>query len=413
MKIRLFLAISLLLNVLCGNAQRVAMTSANPETNYTKGMAYINDKQIQRGIAMIKLAAGKGHLRAQLFLADSYNRGLYGPVNYEEAGYWYDLAAKQGDQQAINELQRLINDGLYKKKVEGQNQNGNTIIVQNYYGNGAGTHKTGSGESMPKTATKKSDIDTDIPTAKFQNDITFVVIIANENYQEETKVDYAINDGESFRQYCLSALGIPENHIKIRKDATLNNLTASLYWLDDITSTEKYRDKANVIFYYAGHGIPDEATGSSYLLPVDGKGNMINTAYSLTQLYKSLSSLHAKQVLVFMDACFSGAQRNGTMLASARGIAIKAKKENPIGNNVTVFSAASGDETAYPYKSQEHGLFTYYLLKKIKEEKGDCKLGDIFKYVHYNVTSAAIEENGKSQTPTVIGSGNWEELKLK
>ena len=54
------------------------------------------------------------------------------------------------------------------------------------------------------------------------------------------------------------------------------------------------------------------------------------------------------------------------MLASARGVAIKVKQTIPVGNMV-VFTAAQGDETAYPYKEEEHGLFTYYLLKKLQE----------------------------------------------
>ena len=54
------------------------------------------------------------------------------------------------------------------------------------------------------------------------------------------------------------------------------------------------------------------------------------------------------------------------MLASARGVAIKAKQNHPQGNMV-VLSAAQGDETAHPYTEKGHGLFTYYLLKKLKE----------------------------------------------
>ena len=65
-----------------------------------------------------------------------------------------------------------------------------------------------------------------------------------------------------------------------------------------------------------------------------------------------------------MDACFSGAQRGEGMLISARGIALKTKQEIPQGNLI-VFSAASDDQTAFPYKEKGHGLFTYYLLKKL------------------------------------------------
>ena len=66
--------------------------------------------------------------------------------------------------------------------------------------------------------------------------------------------------------------------------------------------------------------------------------------FPLARLYKELGELNAKSVIVFMDACFSGAQRGNGMLASARGVAIKAKEQKPMGKLV-VLTAASGEET--------------------------------------------------------------------
>ncbi|WP_298106822.1 caspase family protein, partial [uncultured Bacteroides sp.] len=91
------------------------------------------------------------------------------------------------------------------------------------------------------------------------------------------------------------------------------------------------------------------------------------------------------------------------MLASARGVAIKAKPEAPKGNMV-VFSAAQGDETAYPYEDKGHGLFTYFLLKKLQETKGQVSLGELAQYVQQQVSRRSIVTNGKSQTPCVTPS---------
>ena len=113
--------------------------------------------------------------------------------------------------------------------------------------------------------------------------------------------------------------------------------------------------------------------------------------------------MNAKSVIVFMDACFSGAQRGEGMLAAARGVAIEARPAEPQGNMV-VFSAASGDQTAYPYQEQGHGLFTYFLLKKLQETKGAVTLGDLGNYIIDNVTKESVVSNGKSQTPTVTCS---------
>ena len=84
------------------------------------------------------------------------------------------------------------------------------------------------------------------------------------------------------------------------------------------------------------------------------------------QFYQLFFQMNLKAVFVLLDACFSGTNRDGRMLASARGVAIKAKQNTPKGKMI-VLSAAQGDETAHSYNEKGHGLFTYYLLKKLME----------------------------------------------
>ena len=259
-----------------------------------------------------------------------------------------------------------------------------------------------------------SDVDVNLPSNAVTNDKTFAVIFANENYQEEVKVEYAENDGEMFKEYCNKVLGIPEDNIHLRKNATKNNMIAEISWMKKVA--DAYDGQAKFIVFYAGHGIPDEKTGSAYLLPVDGIGTEPETAYSLAQFYKTLGALPAANITVFMDACFSGSKRGEGMLASSRGVAIKAKTQAPQGKMV-VFSAAQGDETAYPFKEKGHGLFTYYLLKKLQETKGNVTYGELSTYIQTEVKRKSIVANNKSQTPTVNPSqsvaNSWKNMKLK
>lgn len=269
-------------------------------------------------------------------------------------------------------------------------------------------------EVEERTSAILSDID-NVPAATEANNVnTFVLIFANENYQEVENVDYAIRDGELFKKYCTAILGVPEENIHYKSDATLNNIFAGIDWITRVCNV--YKDEANVIFYYAGHGIPDEASGTSYLLPVDGYGTNVKTGYSLDDLYKALGELPTKQTTVLMDACFSGAKRGDGMLVAARGVAIKAKPSTPTGNMI-VLSATQGDETAYPYKEQGHGLFTYYLLKKLRETNGQCTLGELAQYVIQQVSRRSIVVNGKSQTPVANASPGiverWSELRFR
>ncbi|MCL2510685.1 MAG: caspase family protein [Bacteroidales bacterium] len=251
------------------------------------------------------------------------------------------------------------------------------------------------------------------PATNIKNSKTFAVIIANENYQNESQVLFAKNDGETFKQYCIKTLGLPEENVSMRTNATLNNIRTEINWLSNVAN--KFNGEANIIFFYAGHGIPDESSRTSYLLPVDGSGSDVMSGYKLDDLYKTLGKLPAKSILVFMDACFSGAQRSGEMMASARGVAIKSTPGEPVGNMI-VFSAAQGDETAYPYRDKGHGMFTYFLLKKLKETKGAITLGELGDYISDQVGKQSIITNRKSQTPTVnpsyIMADEWRRMKL-
>ena len=258
-----------------------------------------------------------------------------------------------------------------------------------------------------------SAVDKNIPQTNLRNENTFVVIIANENYEQVANVPYALNDGKIFRQYCEQTLGIPAENIKLHTDATYNHTRLALSWLKDVC--EVYNGDASVIFYYAGHGIPDVKDNSSYLLPADGDGRYVATAYKLDELYNTLGSMPAKSVVVFMDACFSGANRNGQMLASERGVALKSRPGKPKGNMI-VFSAAQGDETALPNEAEKHGMFTYYLLKKLQEEKGNITLGELAEYLVREVGRRSVVVS-KVQTPCVTPSASldasWREWKLK
>lgn len=266
--------------------------------------------------------------------------------------------------------------------------------------------------TSPKKAVDNT-IDKNIPqTASLQSN-TFVIAIGNENYNLVPKVAFANNDMNIFAQYCQKTLGIPMQNIRKYKDATFGSMLSALNDIKEIANA--YNGDMNVIFYYAGHGIPNEKDQTAYLLPTDADGKSTEVCFPLARLYKELGELNAKSVIVFMDACFSGAQRGNGMLASARGVAIKAKEQKPMGKLI-VLTASSGEETAYPYNEKAHGLFTYFLLKKLNETKGKCSLGELSEYITTNVRRQSIVINRKPQTPAIIFSDSvkdeWMNYKL-
>lgn len=252
------------------------------------------------------------------------------------------------------------------------------------------------------------------PITGAKNENTFAVIITNEEYELAKKVDNAVNDGLAFREYCLKTLGLPANNVIHSSNLTFGKMRKVFKDIKGLTSL--YDNKLNLIVYYAGHGIPDNETKDAFLMPVDADGTDTSICFSLKEIYDNLNAMDLNQCVVFLDACFSGAQRDGDMIVAARGVRLKPKEIKPEGKTI-VFSATSGDEAAFSYKEEEHGLFTYFLLKKLQESKGKATLGELAEYLTENVGKQSRLINKAAQTPNVIVppamGEDWKSLKLR
>ena len=249
-----------------------------------------------------------------------------------------------------------------------------------------------------------SDIDSNIPVSGIKHPNRFALIIGNEDYHSfqttmsnEINVDFAERDAELFKEYALKTMGIPEENILFKINAGHIEMKRMF---EKITLIMKHSGgQAEVFVYYSGHGFPDLATKTPYLIPVDVSATDLQYGLKLEDIYKSLAEYPSLRVTVFLDACFSGGGRNIGLLA-ARGIKIKPRAET-VSGNLVVFCASSEDQSALPFKEQKHGLFTYYLLKKLQETKGDVTYSELSQYIQRNVPIKSIMINNLEQTPQV------------
>lgn len=384
----------------------------------TIGVCYYNgdgvEQDYKEAAEWFRKTAEKGNMTGQYNLGYLYDYGKGLEQDHEQALNWYMKAANQGHKNALNNLGVMYEFGRGVEKDYAQ--------AAAWYKKAADKGDKKAQENLGKLQKKIEEekmnalaaVDKDIPVTEEVNSNTFVVIIGNEKYDNEADVPYAENDAQIFRQYVQKTLGVPEKQIKFTINATLNNIRRSVRWLSQ--AMEVCQGSGRVIFYYAGHGIPDESNGSAYLLPTDGLGSDVETAYSLQSLYEEFGKMNTERVMVFLDACFSGSKREEGMLVSARGVAIKSKPQEPA-DNMVVFTAAQGDETAYPYKEMKHGMFTYYLLKKLQDTNGEATLGEIEDYLTLEVKRQSFVQNDKMQTPSVTAStalqGQWKNMTLK
>ena len=379
------------------------------EAKYCLARCYIFGQGVpqdySKAVYWYKKAAEQDYAKAQYCLGVSYHNGHGVPQDYSKAVYWYEKAAAQNYDLAKKNLDQL-------KHILSQSTNNQ--VAQNE--TPSYTQPTNNNSYQPQDVEKIATcvLDKDIPMTSKTADNTFAFIVGNENYLDAIKVPFANNDANIFAEYCKRTLGLPKENVKVYKDATFGVLVNAVSTIKKIAKA--YEGKLNIIFYYSGHGIPDEASHEAFMLPIDADGQNMGICYSLGKLYKELKDTHAQKVLVLLDACFSGAVRGNGMIVEAKGVAIKPKK-NVVDGNIVVLSAATDKQTAYPFEQEGHGLFTYYLLKKLHDTCGNVTLGELQSYIKSEVGKKAIVIKGKEQTPTVVTSGTmlntWESLPLR
>lgn len=295
-------------------------------------------------------------------------------------------------------------------KVNAQTQTAKQLVIQNSNNNT---------KVDIKRASLNSDVDQNIPENNNKQTQRYALIIGNENYTDyqigistEVNVAFAASDAQSFKSYCNATLGIPEANTHLLINATAAKMKSEIELV--LKRIEKEQGQGELLFFYAGHGQPDEQSKTPYLMPVDVSANDLVNAMDLNALYEKFGKINAKRITVFLDACFSGGGRNTGMLA-ARGVRVK-PKPGALSGNVMVFAATQAEQVALTYKDQFHGMFTYFLLKGIKENKGRITYQDLANFIRTNVSKTSLEINRREQDPSMLTSpalgDTWKTLKL-
>lgn len=239
------------------------------------------------------------------------------------------------------------------------------------------------------------------------NDENFAIVIGIDKYRDiAAGAEYAERDARTMMLYLRDYLGYPEQNIKLLTGdrASRSDFAKVLeLWLPlQVTNESK------VFIYYSGHGAPDPNSQLAYLLPYDGDPKALElTAYPIKRLYEKLSALPAKEVTVALDSCFSGAGGRSVIAQGARPLMshIQTGLVDPR-KNLTVFTAASGEEITGAFDAEKHGLFTYYFLRGLRGDADENKDGWVdvseeYSYLKKNVSRQANRDS-REQTPQLL-----------
>jgi hypothetical protein len=253
----------------------------------------------------------------------------------------------------------------------------------------------------------KSDVDEFPAIEPKLNKNAYAIVIGIEQYRQKLpNADFAVSDAKLVSEYLSKVLGYPEENI-----VTLTNERAAK------SDFEKYFEKwlpnnveqgGTIFIFYSGHGAPNTKTGDAYMVPYDGDPSFIEqTGYPLKRMYDALGKLPAKQIIVALDSCFSGAGGRSVLAKGSRPLVMNLQNTTVFSANITVLAAASGDQTSSTYDEKGHGLFTYYMLKGIKNEDvvkqdGSLAISDLFSYLKPQVERIARKQYNNEQTPQLI-----------
>jgi hypothetical protein len=260
-----------------------------------------------------------------------------------------------------------------------------------------------------------SDVDRNLPPARGPQPQALAVVIGVRDYRhpDVPAVAYAHHDAYSIKKYLMGSFGFAEENILLLLNPTQAELNGMFGAAGDFQAKLFNRIQPGVtdlFVYYSGHGAPDVQSGEAYLVPSDCDPSLVKfNGYALRTLYDNLAQLPAKSVTVVMDACFSGASDQGTLLPLASPVRIRTSNALLRKPNAVVLTASGSGEIASWLPAESHSLFTYYFLKALQgaadaNRSGSLDVAELRAYLGAEVPAAARRIHNRTQTPEVMGS---------
>lgn len=420
-------------------AARQAAERGDPIGQAQLGLMYANGsgvpKDDREAVAWYRKSADQGLALAQLMLGHMYFKGRGVPEDMKQALFWYRKAADQDNDGGQNMVGTMYQFGQgvkidipeaiswYRRSAA----HGNTHAKDSLRELGApwvderntapasvskedlrdmiqAAVKTNA-ESRAPAAPKAIVSDVDKPAyATPENADNFAVVIGVEKYASLPAADFADRDAEAVRAHLLAS-GYPARNIFFLggQQATRAKIAQSVNtWLPG-----RVTPASTVFFYYSGHGAPDPKTSQAYLVPMDGDPeDLDSTSYPIKLLYEKLGKLKARQVIVALDSCFSGAGGRSVLAKGTRPLVGRIDMGG-LPDNVVALTASDKSQISGTLEDQGHGAFTYYMLKGLSGEAkngdGHVTLQSLYKYLTPKVQDAARMHN-RDQTPQLLNA---------
>jgi len=130
------------------------------------------------------------------------------------------------------------------------------------------------------------------------------------------------------------------------------------------------KERDNLLVYYAGHGIVDDATQRGYWLPIDAERDVPTNWVSTADITDMVRAMSAKHVMIVADACYSG-----TLMRTASARVLTAREKVPWLKRMSekrarVVMSSGGMEPVMDSGGGEHSVFAKAFITALKENTG-------------------------------------------
>lgn len=230
---------------------------------------------------------------------------------------------------------------------------------------------------------------------------------------------YSVADAEAFAQLLIERAGFKKENVLLLTDKTEKKPTLrDMKWALGTFLARSAKKEDLVIIFYAGHGAPEiDPRGSEpdglakYLVPSDADPNdLYATALPMDELQIIFDRIEAERVVVFLDACYSGAA-GGRTFASKRTRALRVDDvfldRLARSRGRAIITASRASEVSLELPELGHGLFTHYLLQGLRgtadlDRDGVVTLQELYTYLEQQVTQKSRGVGG-NQHPVMKG----------
>jgi hypothetical protein len=233
------------------------------------------------------------------------------------------------------------------------------------------------------------------------------------------RLRYTVPDAEAIYQVLTGPAGFTPEHVFLLTDKTERKPTLrNLKWALGTFLARSAQKDDTVLIFFAGHGAPEvdqrgvERDGlAKYLIPSDAEpDDLYSSALPMDELQTIFGRIEAERVVMFLDACYSGAA-GGRTFASKKTRAVNLDdlflERLTRSKGRAILTASRPAEVSIELPELGHGLFTYYLLRGLQgaadlNRDGIVSLQELYEYVEQQVSQKARAVGG-NQHPVMKG----------